>query len=148
MNLENIWNECRATGERVRRTREQGQAAWQPLKERYSAPEFKGIVIQLNPTFVTLVSSLQYTSQANEMADAVFQINGVAVDNTVETQHFLAQHFRLPLLCQFQLPVVKLAQLAYNVGQFKAAREHENAYDQRLTAFYDANQLGELAQYI
>ena len=99
------------------------------------------------------MKSLQYHSETDdaELTDVMFRIREneieFEIDNTIESQHFLAQHFRLPILCDFTLPIVKLAQIAYNAGQFKAERDN-GVYNKEVLDFYDRHQLDSISTYV
>ena len=66
----------------------------------------------------------------------------VVLSNTVESEHFFIQHFRIPAMENYVLSEKKYAQIAYNAGQFLADREN-GKYSQEIMDYYDLLCLGE-----
>ena len=126
MDLQQLWKEYVNIGFSVRQSKENGLVAWQPHKAMFSTAEYASIKIALRHEIIQFINSLVYTNMDPELNDVVFKINGVSVNNTIETDHFLIQHFRIPILVNFELSLVKFLQLAYNVGQFKACWRRRN----------------------
>ena len=149
--INSLWNEMVDAGYNVRKARLDGLASWQPYKEKYSkyVSANGDIKIPLRPDFVEFVKKLDYrTIDAKDQSDATLTVNGVVLDNKTETDHFIIQHFRIPIMENYNLSIVKLAQLAYNIGQFSAATEFENAYGPQVVDFYVENNLSCLAKYV
>ena len=120
--LGNLWNELIDIGYTVRSQKQDGMAAWQPYKSKYANFNLEGYEtgIPIKESFVKLIESLNYKfNDVIEQTDVKLVINGQIYDNTVETNHFLIQHFRIPKLEKYRLSVVKVLQLAYNIGQLK-----------------------------
>ena len=140
-----VWDDCLDHGYFVRSTKADGLASWQSYKQKYSQSEFSGKAVQLKQNFIEFALSLKYeATDKDQLSDAIFQIDGVSVNNAIDTEHFLVQHFRIPLLCNFELPIVKWGQLAYNVGQFLACLELQNVYDSKIIEFYKEHDLGNM----
>ena len=136
--LEQIWKDAKARGHQVRSTGGNGLDEWQPLKKLYSKIDDK---IHGNMSkFVTMPDTIhvQYFFSNDDVEHT---------DVKIEKDHFFVQLFRIPILCNHVLPIVKVAQLAYNVGQFEAARL-EGVYDDRLLCFFDTHELSYLRGHV
>lgn len=56
----------------------------------------------------------------------------------------MIQHFRIPIMTNYQVPLIKLFQIAYNAGQLKASQQ----LTEQQGAFYKHHHLGEMSQYM
>ena len=149
--LENLWDELIDIGYNVRSQIQNGMAAWQPYKSKYANFNLEGYEtgIPIKESFVKLMESMKYKfNDTIEQTDVKLEINGQIFDNTIETNHFLVQHFRIPKLEKYRLSVVKVLQLAYNVGQLKAVFENENIYGGNLKKIYYKHHLDDISTYI
>jgi hypothetical protein len=119
---------------------------WQPLKNMYSNYKLD-TDIQLNDSFVELTTKVHYNANDTNHEDVTIMINGSSLVNKNETDHFIIQHFRIPTMVKSPLPLVKLLQIAYNIGQAKAEFE-KKTYDDRVISFYKEHKLDSLNTYI
>ena len=105
--------------------------------------------VPVNKSFIDFSESLDYKyTDAKDQSDVILNIDGDKLDNTIVSNHFFVQHFRIPKLEKYNLSVIKVLQLAYNVGQLKAVFEHENVFDKNIKNFYRDNRLGDISTYI
>ena len=137
--LSTLWIAITAAG--VKRG---GQNGWQPLKAKYSNNSDTGL--PLVESFKSIPIEYTIGNDHKEHSDVKVTVNGVTLDNKIETDHFFIQHFRIPRLNN-PLTVVKILQIAYNAGQFQAERE-KGTYPIAVTEFYDKYKFGELATYV
>ena len=105
--------------------------------------------IALNSEFITLAKSLPY-SYTDELkhSDAILTIGDTILNNQTAEHHFLIQHFRIPRVNQYKLSVLKIMQVAYDVGQLKVVFENESVYDDSVKKFYSDNKLDQIHTYI
>lgn len=149
--LQILWKEMVDIGYKVRSNHLDGLKSWQPYKTKYSNYVLEGYEdgIPLNNNFVMLSESLNYTfNDKKDQSDVIFTIGNDNFDNKIETNHFLIQHFRIPRLENYKLSVLKVLQLAYNIGQLKAVFENESVYNNKLYKFYYENRLDDISTYI
>lgn len=149
--LQQIWYDMSNTGYLVRKNHKDGLQAWQPYKEKYSKYLFSNNQkkIVLKQSFIDLTDKIKYTfNDKIEHSDASIVTNNETLDNNKETDHFIIQHFRIPKMLDFQLPVVKFAQIAYNIGQARAVFMYENSYNDNIKNFYNQNNLDQISTYI
>jgi len=150
--LKNLWEDIIAAGFDVRSERRDGLKFWQPYKLKYVNYILEGYEnnIHLKESFKDLSESLnyKYTSSPKDQSDAQLDIAGTKLDNKIETNHFLIQHFRIPKIENYNLPLVKILQIAYNVGQLKAVFENEKVFDNKIKEFYYGNNLDNISTYV
>ncbi|XWV26468.1 putative orfan [Tupanvirus soda lake] len=149
--LKDIWNEIVDVGYRTRSTRQNGLAAWQPYKAKYSNFNLEGYEkgIPMKNSFIDFSESLNYQyNDIKEHTDVILKFDGQILNNTTETHHFLIQHFRIPKLEKYNLSVLKTLQLAYNIGQLKAVFDKENVYTDELISLYHEKKLDDISTYI
>ena len=147
-----LWTETIAKGFQVRSLGLDGLAEWQPIKKEHADDCVVGMIdgILLKPNIPDLVNSggcLRINEDKKDLTDAQFILDNLVLDNSDPKGHFLIQHFRIPIMCGARIHVVKLLQIAYNVGQFQAIRD-ENGYDDKINKFYDQHKLYDLHTYI
>lgn len=149
--LENLFHELIQVGYDVRSSQADGLQSWQPYKTKYSSFAIKGYEsgIPLKQSFIDFANDLDYKfTDDKDHTDVILTITGVILNNKSETNHFLIQHFRIPRLEKNKLSVLKVLQLAYNIGQLKAVIEKESVYNSTILKFYYENSLDELSTYI
>jgi hypothetical protein len=146
MNINKLWQEILDIGYSTRINNKDGLQVWQPLKKQYQDSNLK---FQINENFIDLTKKINYSHRLsdNDHEKVLITINYTMLDNTVPDEHFLIQHFRIPIMMNFNLSLLKLLQIAYNIGQSKAVFEL-NKYNQDIINFYKENRLGELTTYI
>lgn len=140
MATQQLWNDMILTGYHVRSTGMDGLVAWQPYKTKYSSYTDK---IQLKQDFCAFVRSLKYVDSDHP----TLTIGDITIDNT-QPNHFLIQHFRIPIMEKFELSVLKFAQLAYNVGQLLAVFTKEDSMSQTVKEFYVRHELYKFNTYV
>lgn len=148
--MEKLWMKFVDFGYNIRRQKLDGLQSWQPYKKEYSEYIFsnhkEGILMKKK--FINFLKSLSYHfTDSREHNDVVIIFGIDIMDNKIETDHFIIQHFRIPKLENYKLSVVKFCQLAYNIGQTKAVFEFENVYDDSVKKFYYQNQLDSIETY-
>ncbi|XWV25209.1 hypothetical protein QJ856_gp0563 [Tupanvirus deep ocean] len=150
-NLTDIWNEIVDVGYKTRSKRQNGLAAWQPYKAKYLNVIIEGYEkgIPVKNSFIDFSESLDYQyNDIKEHTDVILKFADQVLNNTIETNHFLIQHFRIPRLEKYNLSVLKTLQLAYNIGQLKAVFEKENVYSNELKKLYYKTKLDNISTYI
>jgi len=162
LELSELWEHVINIGYNVRKTGADGLAAWQPLKKLFTTYKSNPPLIFGERINRILKVGLVYTRIANDPDDEKVKVmiinadkSSIICDNTVESQHFFIQHFRIPIMLmgeekkETEFSVLKLLQIAYNVGQYSADAENkENTYNPIIKQFYKDNQLNRLSTYI
>jgi len=128
-------------GREVRKSGKNGQELWQPIKKKYGS----------NPTGVAIKTTFQELSKQHyfvpstdtDHSTSVVRIDGGTLRNTDLPDHFLVQLFRIPCMEQYDVPIYKLLQMAFNIGQFL-----ESEYDPSVVSFFNDNQLGQFDTYV
>jgi hypothetical protein len=144
--LNELWNEVFKFGYNVRRTNKNGFQMWQPVKEKYSRDNKKYTVTNGNiKKFATAFLKVDNSDEDN-IKYSFEHCEFTLIDET-ECGHFFIQHFRIPLAEKYELTLVKILQIAYNAGQFKAERE-KGIYSMTILNFYDDNKLGQIETFI
>ena len=148
--LNEIWNRMVAVGFNVRKNRMNGMEEWQPYKQKYSKYSLKDKnTIPLKREFIDFSNNLEYDyKDKKDHSDVLLKINNVILDNKIETNHFIIQHFRIPRMLNYNLDILKFAQLAYNVGQASAVFMYENVYSNDIKEFYYDNGLNKITTYL
>lgn len=126
-----------------------GLAAWQPLKVQYAKDQTK---IPYNTSLLLMFDTYCKADPEDEdLNKMTFGFDKLILSNEVERHHFFIQLFRIMHLAynldQEGLSMLKLMQIAYNIGQFKAAHQ-QKAYPKELIEFFDTNKLGEISTYV
>ena len=144
-----LWNNMVATGYKIRKNNLNGLDEWQSYKTKFATLTFSGKQkLRLDKNYKSFCEGLEYSAGNPDHTDAIINIGlSTLLDNTIEAHHFIVQHFRIPMLEDFNLSVVKLAQLAYNVGQAKAMFDY-GAYSGSVCIFYRDNNLSEISTFI
>lgn len=141
-----LWILVLQKGYDVRKAKLDGYAEWQLLKAQFStipSPQFpvNDIIIKIIENCYTVLDDDE------DHAFAKFEFADISLNNKKVTDHFFIQHFRIPYMEKYQLNLVKLLQIAYNVGQFKAAAEMRS-YDDSVVNFYKWNNLDDIRTFI
>lgn len=139
-------------GYEVRLNKKNGLLEWQKYKNDTQMIKIKDYDngITLNEKFIFLANSLLYTVNKNDNnhTNVILKLEKTILSNCIETHHFLIQHFRIPIMCQYRLPVNKILQIAYNIGQLKAVFENENIFSENVKCFYQKHQLDKFVTYV
>jgi hypothetical protein len=150
MQVNELWNHVMRVGYTVRKNNCNGLYMWQPLKELYSKYEIEGYPkgVKVNDRISKLSREVRYTSKDKAHENVTIMINSTQLENSAEAEHFIIQHFRIPITQEYKLQLVKVLQIAYNVGQAKAEFERGSAYNSEIESFYKKNRLGELSTFV
>jgi len=144
------WESTKAHGYNVRKdyltTKTQYQSGireWQPLKNHFA------LYPQIFDLSKNYPRNYPYAlgCDTEDHSDSMFVLKTITLHNEHEQDHFFIQHFRIVELCEKKLSYVKLMQIAYNAGQFKAQNEVRK-YRKEVMSYYDENKLSELETYI
>lgn len=148
--IELLWVQTYNKGYDVRKNKKNGLDEWQPLKNKYALYNFATYKngIPLKKSFRILCEKIKYSHNENDIDHnyVTVNINDIILDN-IDRNHFFVQHFRIPIMGKFILPVVKILQIAYNAGQFKSDVENKQ-HDQTVVNFYNKYELGNINTYI
>jgi hypothetical protein len=145
--------DVRDIGYKIRMNNKDGLAGWQSLKAKYTKCTFNGIFVpttlSIKQSFKDLVQNVQYTVPAGDTdhASPTIKIGNELLSNQKPEQHFLIQLFRIPVMGNYLLPIVKIMQIAYNLGQFQAC-VNQKKYTQEIVDFYRNNRLFDLNTFI
>lgn len=96
---------------------------------------------------IKYISKSFYNPGGKEDEDSTFNYDGITLHNKKEINHFFIQHFRIPKLMNYEVSVLKLLQIAYNAGQFKAERENKKSYSKKILNFYDKYNLDKISAF-
>jgi len=150
--LKKLWKETLDYGYNVRRNNLDGLKSWQDVKSKYSNMYIDGYEKGISmKEYFSFIAKDKYIpgSDKEEHTKSKFKIGSDELDNTVESHHFYIQHFRIPELEKYKLSVLKLLQIAYNAGQFKAESEKNNlSYKKDFVEFYKTNKLDKIDTFI
>lgn len=150
--LEDLWTDTLSEGYLVRKNGLDGLKSWQPLKQKYSKMYINkyedGIPIKEYFSFIAKDKYIVGSDKVDHR-DSTFKLGKNELTNEMESHHFYIQHFRIPYLESNKLSVLKLLQIAYNAGQFKAELEKNNSvYGVEFVDFYKNNKLDQISTYI
>ncbi|AYV83898.1 MAG: putative orfan [Hyperionvirus sp.] len=149
--LRDIWDNVKAFGYSVKVEGRDGLREWQPLKEQYSRYTLPGDapVVPVKSAIKDLSDQhLIIGKDKTDYTDSKFKITDtIILSNINPPDHFFIQHFRIPKMLDFSLTTVKLAQIAYNAGQYSAAEEL-GMYPPEVNNFYNDNILGDIETFI
>jgi hypothetical protein len=131
------WSFVIETGKHVK----DGLLEWQPHKNHFA---------KFNETFDVskmghLCQLVSYTGSGPEHEDASVTIGKQMMYERGSTEHFIVQLFRIPSMFNFQIPYVKLMQIAYNIGQTLA---HLHEYDSCVVEFFVEHKLDQLDTFV
>jgi hypothetical protein len=130
-----LWEIFMMEGHKVRSMGGDGRARWETLKAAYEADfnEFD-------------YSDLNWTEKSGEFYDGLSKIlTEDTTDPRWETHHWLLQHGRIVFYNEFS--PLRLCQIAYNSGQYIAARDSEH-YLPEAKKYYSDNDLGSINTYV
>lgn len=117
---------------------------WRKIKWLYRTE----VLVHVSNTVAELINKhYKIGMDVIDHADSVVNIESFDVTNSIESEHFFVQHFRIPILEGMSLSECKIAQIAYNAGQFKAERE-KGTYLQQVLDFYYHNKLGDFLTFV
>lgn len=149
MDLESLWKFVITVGYTVRKNGCNGFEMWQPLKNYFSQYEISGFrdsFSPINQKIKQLAERVRYMAHDKNHQDVEIMIYNTRLNNSKETDHFIVQHFRIPMMSS-SLPLVKILQLAYNIGQASAEFER-GTYSEDIINFYKKNYLSDISTFI
>jgi hypothetical protein len=147
MRIDELWNNVISFGYTVRMFGMDGLKMWQPIKERLNragdVPD-----VSFCPTIYRIAEEVNYNKNDNHN-DATIDIVGTTFLNTLETSHFLVQHFRIPIMVSEKRENIrtKIIQVAYNIGQAKAEIER-GTYSSAAVEFYKRRKLDDITTFL
>jgi hypothetical protein len=150
MKLIDLWNHVVEAGYNVRKSKCNGQNMWQPFKNLYSKYQVKDQAkIIVNNSIDDLIKQINYVKNEDDSdhLNVNITVKNLLFENKIEIHHFIIQHFRIPLMEKNELSLVKLLQIAYNVGQAQSELENKT-YDEHIIEFYNENKLNKLETFI
>lgn len=125
-----------------------GFDGWQPLKKKFGCIDLK-IDLNFGP-FPDIIYSegdeIGHENATVNIGNFIFSYK-VKDDKSNEHEHFIVQHFRIVLMCENNIPLVKLLQIAYNIGQFEV-EVLNGSYPAEVVKFYNENKMGKITTYI
>jgi len=142
-----LWKSLVDDGYKVRKDRLDGRKMWQSYREHYSKMYQNEENLNTNIKIFNLSQEGSYSSYDKDHEVVSIKIGDDLLLNDKETDHFIVQHFRIPIMFGHKIPLLKLLQIAYNVGQAKAEFER-GTYSEGVVKYYKDNKLGELSTYI
>lgn len=143
--VEKIWKSVQNYGYKVRKSKLDGLVSWKKIKS---------ILENYNMPIIWYKNALD---RYQEMTKTKFQLKDEEKDSSWtenkqkqwELEHFFIQHSRIPHNNPDKpnSDFIRLMQIAYNAGQFKAERE-QNSYPQEFLDYYDSNNMGTSVYYL
>jgi len=123
-----------------------GLKAWQVYKNEHSSDK---TTFQLSPEFINLLDKIEYIKHEDdkEHKNVKIIIDDIATSNSVLHYHFFVQLFRIPKTTGNVLPLVKLLQICYNIGQLKASIE-KNLIDEKVKKFIIEHKLLDINTFL
>lgn len=150
--FEKIFNEVINFGHKTRFSGGDGLKTWISIKEKYGSYKIinSNGLVQLRQEFIELMNFVDYHVEENDKdhENVTLNINEYEFKNKNTPHHFLVQHFRIPVMGGYKLPVIKIFQIAYNIGQLKAVFEKENVYDKKFIEFYYKNRFDKFSTFV
>jgi len=121
----------------VKKNKCDGQKSWQKYKSLYESNK----TIYHQKTILEIAKLIEYNVDENDKQhdNVTININGKKLSNKIEIEHFFIQLFRISKMNPNGLPLVKLLQIAYNIGQLNAVIELE-LFDRDIVQFYKSHQ--------
>jgi len=137
--IHNLWDSIIKYGYRTRSNNMNGLERWNLVKE---------IIPNMN---------IEWTDKSRKIYDDLKNLNVDSSESSEELtfklshsewekQHFLIQHGRI-IYKNKNGTIVRLMQIAYNIGQFKAENEREK-YSDNIIKYYNDNKLDDINTYI
>jgi hypothetical protein len=136
--LKLLWNEMIQYGYNVRSKGKDGLVAWTNIKVL-----IPGLKITWTEHSKTIYESL--LGLGVRTTDETYEASGITKEEW-DRDHFLIQHGRI-IKNNLDGTLVRLMQIAYNAGQFRAEKE-KNGYNPIKIKYYDDNKLDQLETYI
>lgn len=143
MDIKQIFEETIKYGYNTRKSKKNGLLEWQSVKEQYINNKDTFII---NNNYKLLCESLNYMREEsdNDHERVKIMIDNTLYDNKIECDHFMIQLFRIPIMCNYKLPLVKLLQMGYNIGQLEHEIKNNN---HKISEYYESKRLGLLETY-
>lgn len=149
VSLQEVWTSVEKIGYQTRISKSNGLEAWRQIKNDFSTNPIIGKTVS---KILQTINEQCYHNQDSEHELVTFTFlnnhqQTITLDNSIDSEHFFIQHFRIPIMLKYQLTYQKFAQIAYNAGQFRASRDM-NCYSSDICLFYDKYQLNKYEIYV
>jgi len=138
--LKILWDAIIKYAYDIRSSNKNGLVGWLAVKEKLSPFDFK---LEWTESSKLFADELKYLGI--NTSDS-FETSSLATKELWEKDHFLFQHGRI-IRNNPEATLIRLLQIAYNVGQFKAEDE-KNKYSDQVHAYYQKNELDKLITFI
>lgn len=138
-----LWGLVKQMGYAIKASEQDGLKMWGPIKEKYSA--YTDHIYEINTK--KFEDHIMYESRDDKHDKVTMKIGSQNFDNEIADDHFLIQHFRIAKMNNYRLPLVKVLQIAYNVGQARASLEN-GKYNNDVVQFYNLHRLGNVETYL
>jgi hypothetical protein len=152
--IQKYWNYAKKCGYDIRKSGKDGRQGWHNLANEFKVISNNSKSFTLNKKIKELIQLTYVNDELSEdQINSAVKINEkVYIQNCIEKYHFIVQHMRIPFIVfkttgSYNLPFIKLMQIAYNCGQYKALEE-ANEYDPEIVNFYNTNKLDQLSTFI
>lgn len=149
-NILMLWEYMINVGYDVYHNKRNGYDEWQIWKSILSnmkLPNYDNL--DINQNIIKIIKDhLIIKNDKNEYVDCCFYTKQFNIcNNEKEIYHFFIQMFRISLMSNYRLSLLKLLQIAYNIGQYNAARIKKEYIDD-INNFFDEHNLGNLETFI
>ena len=130
-------------GRIVRRNKLDGLKEWKIIRKNIEEKKEYTHIIFINTSVFNIeqITTNCYDDWLN------FTFDGIKFDTTTEHMHFFSQLFRIPHIVGDQMSYVKLAQIAYNIGQMITCIE-EYEYDTNVLEIIKKYDLVNIFKYV
>lgn len=144
MNIHDNFNESLLFGLDIRKNNKDGKLGWREIEEKYLSSQH---YIHLSENYKNILNSINITYSDEQLRDLKLSFDDVIISNSLESEHFIIQIFRIPILYKNILPYVKFMQIAYNIGNLIGCM-NENMYSQKIVNFIKKNKLLDIETFI
>ena len=145
--INQMWKDFISYGYLVRSRNENGLEKWNELKKIYAwldqCQYLPQKIIMEQSEIKKIIQDETFDINHDNIHVLIKPINQI-LDNRVDYQHFFIQHFRIPIMTNFQVHLIKFFQIAYNIGQMSASYSR---YTPEQLEFYHQHRLNEFTQY-
>jgi len=145
IHLHHLWDTVILTGQTVRSSNSDGYQQWQPLKTLYE--QITIVKFSVKESHKEAVE--KFLKPGNDLLNYVDCSinNGNFMVKNQDAGHFFVQLYRICLMEKFELSLVKLMQIAYNIGQFVASVKL-GEYPDEVVDYFFQNRLDKIDTYI
>lgn len=156
--IQDIWDRTKAYGYLINISGQEGFERWQPLKHYYATfsvlNDRKFFVCRKIINYLSKCYRVDSHDTEHKKPTIAFKEKNVLIQN-YGNGHFIVQHFRIPQMAikaalnpdEIELSILKIAQIAYNAGQFIAECD-KGAYSDEIINHYSKLELGNINTYL